>query len=110
LCAGRIKSPKLRLDSMRYALLAALHRIGRIDVGTLKLSSALKAHPVASLLDGKHTAHLTMTTAKHEPEHPKQGFHTSCDRLRSQLPLASSHLSRVRTLLRAKAIAQSAAP
>jgi hypothetical protein len=47
---------------------------------------------------------------KRQSGNSKHLFHVSRDRLRSQLPLASSQSSRLRMLLRAKAIAQSAAP
>ena len=47
---------------------------------------------------------------KDEPQNLEHGAHTSWARRRSRLPFASSHSSRVRILLRASAMEQSAAP
>ncbi len=71
----------------------------------------VEAHLVGAVFDGEDTAQVTMPATKNKLENPAQRFHQSCARWRrSQLPLASSHSSRERTLARARAIAQSAAP
>jgi len=77
---------------------------------TLKLPSALEADLVRSALDGEYATELAVPAPEDEFENPQQRIHTSCARRRSQLPLASSHSSRERTLARARAIEQSAAP
>ena len=76
----------------------------------VELSSAVEANPVRPLLDREDSTHVPMMAAKYELEHPKYRVDQPCSRLRSQLPLASSHASRPRTLARAKAMEQSAAP
>ena len=76
----------------------------------IELPATFEADLVGSLLDREYSAHLLVTAPKDESENPQQRFHTSCARLRSQLPLASSHSSIERTLARASAIEQSAAP
>ncbi len=77
----------------------------------VELPSAVEAYFIRVVFDREHTAQVTVTAAKYKLENYREGFHRSCARWRrSQLPLASSHLSRERTLARAKAIAQSAAP
>ena len=83
----------------------------RMRVGQLEFPSTVKADPVCAVFDREHTAEVTVPAAKGKLENPKQRSHQSraCWR-RSQLPLASSHSSRERTLARARAIAQSAAP
>jgi len=73
--------------------------------------STIKADLVRAVFDRKYTADVTMPAAKNELIDIQQEFHKSCARWRrSQLPLASNHSSSERTLARAKAIAQSAAP
>jgi hypothetical protein len=80
-------------------------------VRQVEFPSALDANAVRAVPDGEHTAEVTMPTAKDKLEKGPQRFHTSCDRWRrSQLPFASNHSSRERTLARASAIEQSAAP
>jgi hypothetical protein len=73
--------------------------------------SAVEANLIRSVFDREHTAEMTVPAAENKLEHSQQEFHKSCARWRrSQLPLASSQSSRERTLARARAIAQSAAP
>jgi hypothetical protein len=80
-------------------------------VGQVEFPSAVEADAVRAMLDREHTAEVTVPAAKDKLEKSLQQFHTSCDRWRrSELPLASSHSSRERTLARARAIEQSAAP
>jgi len=92
--------------SVAFALLGSNDRGFR----TLKLSTALEADLVRSPLDREYAAELAVPAPEDEFENPQQRVHTSCARRRSQLPLASSHSSSERTLARARAIAQSAAP
>ena len=70
----------------------------------------LETDPVCPFLDGEHATHLSVVAPKRRVQKPKQWFHKSCARLRSELPLASSQSSKERTLARARAIEQSAAP
>jgi hypothetical protein len=86
------------------------HGSVRVRVRQLEFPSTVEADPVGAAFDRKHTAQMAVPASENELEKPWQ-FHKSCARWRrSQLPLASSHSSRVRTLARARAIAQSAAP
>jgi len=63
------------------------------------------------LLDGKHAALLPVSASEDEIEKFEQRLHKSSARCRrSQLPLVSSQANKARTLLRARAIEQSAAP
>jgi len=79
--------------------------------GVFKLLPTLQAHLVRPVLDRKHTTLVAVTTSEYEMENPDRRLHRSSARLRrSQLPLASNQASRARTLARARAIAQSAAP
>jgi hypothetical protein len=56
-------------------------------------------------------AQLVVMASAGQTERPKKRFHQSCARCRrSQLPLASSQANKERTLARARAIEQSAAP
>ena len=77
---------------------------------TLKLAPTLEADLVRSPLDGEHAAQLPVTAPEDELKNPQQRVHTSCARLRSELLLASSHSNKARTLARARAMEQSAAP
>jgi len=45
-------------------------RLDYIDVLALKLSSTIEADPVSPLLDGKHSAHVTMMTTEGKLEDP----------------------------------------
>src|SRR5579872_6055331 len=82
-----------------------------LNAGQREFSSAVKADFVRAMLNGEHTAEMMMPAAKKELEEMQEKFHKSCARWRrSQLPLASNHSSSDRTLARARAIAQSAAP
>jgi len=76
----------------------------------LEFPSTIKADLIRTVLDGEHATHTTVTASKGKLENPEQRIHWSRSRRRSQLPLASSQVSRERTLARARAIAQSAAP
>jgi hypothetical protein len=77
----------------------------------IEFPSTVEANLVGAVFDREYTAEVTMPAAKHKLEDVQQEFHKSCARWRrSQLPFASSHSSRERTLARARAIAQSAAP
>ena len=81
------------------------------SVRQVEFSSTVKAHPVRAVFDREHTAEVTVAASKNKLEDTQEKVHKSCARWRrSQLPLASSHSSRERTLVRARAIAQSAAP
>jgi len=81
-----------------------------IRMRQIEFLSTVEAHPVSPVFNGEHAAEMTMPAAKDELEN-RQQFHRSCARWRrSQLPLASNHSSSERTLARARAIAQSAAP
>jgi hypothetical protein len=82
----------------------------RTNVRQVKLPSTIEAHAVRSAFDREDATYVTVTAPKDELENPKQRVHRSCSRLRSQLPFTSSQASRERTLPRAKAIEQSAAP
>ena len=80
-------------------------------VRRVECSPTVKADLVLSTFDREHTAELTVPAPKDILEDPQERFYTSwARRRRSQLPLASSQSSRERTLARARAIAQSAAP
>ena len=81
------------------------------SVRQVEFSSAVKADFISAMLNGEHTAEMMMPAAKKELEKTQEEFHKSCARWRrSQLPLASNHSKSERTLARARAIAQSAAP
>jgi hypothetical protein len=80
-------------------------------VRQVEFSPTVEADLVRAAFDREHTAEVTVPAPKNILEDPQEQFHTSCARRRcSQLPLASSQSSRERTLARARAIAQSAAP
>ena len=84
---------------------------GHVCVRQVEFLSTVEADPVGAVVNREHTAEVTVPAAKDKLENPQQRFHQSCARWRrSQLPLASSHSSSERTLARARAIAQSAAP
>jgi len=77
----------------------------------VEFRSAVEANFVRAVFDREHPAEMTVTAAENKLEDTEEQFHKSCARWpRSQLPFASNHSSRERTLVRAKAIAQSAAP
>lgn len=81
------------------------------SVRQVELPSAVEADLVRAVFDCEHAAEVSVPAAKDKLEKGLQRFHISCDRWRrSQLPLASNHWSRERTLARASAIEQSAAP
>jgi hypothetical protein len=83
---------------------------GRMRVRQVEFPSTVETNPVSPAFDGEHAAEVTMPATEDELNN-RQHFHKSCARWRrSQLPLASSQSSRERTLARARAIAQSAAP
>ena len=87
------------------------YRRMRVRIWQVEFPSTIEADPIRAMFDGEHATEVTVPAAKEELEHPEQHFHKSCARCRrSQLPLASSHSRRERTLARARAIAQSAAP
>jgi hypothetical protein len=82
-----------------------------MNVWQLKFRSTVEADPVCAVFDREHPIEVTVPAAKNKPEDAQKQFHKSCASCRrSQLPLASSQSSRDRTLARARAIAQSAAP
>jgi hypothetical protein len=77
----------------------------------IEFASTVEANLVRAVFDREHAAEVTMPAAKNKLEDTQEKVHKSCARWRrSQLPLASSHSSRERTLARARAIEQSAAP
>ena len=91
--------------------LGAIGPNGRMRRRQIEFPPAVETDLVCTMLDREHTAQMTMPAAKKELEDAPEELHKSCARCRrSQLPLASSHSSRERTLARARAIAQSAAP
>jgi hypothetical protein len=71
--------------------------------------STIEADLVGPLLDREDAAQVTVTAAKDELDCTPQTVHRPCSRVGSQIRLAFSQFSGVQTLLRAKAIAQSAA-
>ena len=80
-------------------------------VGQVEFPSTVEADPVGAMFDREHAAEVTVTATKNKLKDTQEQLHKSCARWRrSELPLASSHSSRERTLARARAIAQSAAP
>ena len=81
-----------------------------MGVRQVEFPSTVEADLVCAVFDGEDAAEVTVPAAKDELKN-RQQFHKSPARWRrSQLPLASNHSSSERTLARAKAIAQSAAP
>jgi hypothetical protein len=81
-----------------------------MGVGQFEFPPTVEAHLVCPVLDGEHAAHVAVPAAKDKLQKPWQ-LHKSCARCRrSQLPFVSSQSSRDRTLARASAMAQSAAP
>ncbi len=77
----------------------------------IEFPSAVEADLIRAVFDREYPADMTVAAAKNKLEDSEKQFHKSCARWRrSQLPLASNHSSSERTLARAKAIAQSAAP
>jgi hypothetical protein len=84
---------------------------GCVRIGQVEFASTVEADLICAVFDGEHTAQVTVSATENKLEHGQQQFHKSPARWRrSQLPFASSHSSRERTLARARAIAQSAAP
>lgn len=80
-------------------------------VRQVEFSSAIEADAVGAVFNREHAAEVTVPATKNKLEDTQEQFHKSCARWRrSELPLVSSHSSRGRTLARARAIAQSAAP
>jgi hypothetical protein len=78
--------------------------------GIFQFLSTFEADPVGPPLDGENATQAAVTASKRRLQNPAQRFHKSRARLRSQELLASSQSSRERTLARASAIEQSAAP
>jgi hypothetical protein len=73
--------------------------------------SAFQTDPIRPLFDGKNATFPAMTTSKNKMENYEQRVHKSATLCRrSQLPLVSSQVRSERTLARARAIEQSAAP
>jgi hypothetical protein len=100
---------------MRRRLQTDARRRGKpfwlVRVGQVELAPTIKADLICTEFDRKHTADMSVAAAENKLEYAKEQFHKSCARWRrSQLPLASNHSSSDRTLVRARAIAQSAAP
>lgn len=80
-------------------------------VWQVEFPSAVEADLVRAMLNREHTADVTVAASEDKLEKGLQQFHTSCDLWRrSQLPLVSNQPSSERTLARARAIEQSAAP
>ncbi len=80
-------------------------------MGKIEFPSAVEANLVRPVFDREYPADMTVAAAENKLEDTEEQIHKSCARWRrSQLPLASNHSSSERTLARAKAIAQSAAP
>ena len=76
----------------------------------IEFFSTIEADLVRPLPDCEHATQVLVMAPKDELEYPKHRVHGYSDRLRSQLPLVSSHSSKERTLARARAMEQSAAP
>jgi|HubBroStandDraft_6_1064221.scaffolds.fasta_scaffold99142_3 hypothetical protein len=76
----------------------------------IEFCSTIEADPIGAVFDGEHAAAVTVPAAKDKLENPKQRVHRFGSRRRSQHPLASSQARRERTLARARAMEQSAAP
>src|SRR5271166_5640646 len=79
-------------------------------VRQLEFPSTIEADPVRPVFDREHPTSVTVPAPKDKLENPKQRVHRGGSRRRSQLPLVSSQAKRERTLPRARAIEQSAAP
>jgi hypothetical protein len=95
---------------MRIARSALSYGANRYQ-DALKFLPAHQAHLVRPVLDRKYAALLPVSASEEETKNVEQRLHKSSARCRrSQLPLASSHASKARTLPRARAIEQSAAP
>jgi hypothetical protein len=100
---------------VRIRLQARAHRNDRpfwhLSVRQVKFPATVEANFIRAVFNREHAAEVTMPAPKDKLEDVHQEFHTSCARWRrSQLPFASSHSRSERTLARARAIAQSAAP
>src|ERR1700676_1455893 len=79
--------------------------------GILKFLSTVQADLVRPFLDREHGSPFAVMASEGKLEHLQEWFHKSSARFRrSQLPWASSQSTRERTLARARAIEQSAAP
>jgi len=103
----RVECESGRIGAIRHARSYGVHQCP----GIVKFHSAVQADLIGPVLDGEHSTAVAVTTAEGKLENRKQRFHKSSARWRrSQLPLASSQASRERTLARARAMAQSAAP
>jgi hypothetical protein len=77
----------------------------------VEFPATIEADSVRTMLDREHAAEVTVPATKYKLKDTQEQFHKSCARWRrSELPLMSSHSSKDRTLARARAIAQSAAP
>jgi hypothetical protein len=82
-----------------------------LRVWKVEFPSAVEANLVCPVFDREQTAEVPVAASKHKLENIQEQFHKSWARWRrSQLPLATSHSSKDRTLARARAIEQSAAP
>jgi hypothetical protein len=80
-------------------------------VGHGKFPAAVEADAVSAMLDREHATHVTVpATEKELDKRAQESYHSRARCRRSQLPFVSSHSSRERTLPRASAIEQSAAP
>ena len=82
---------------------------GSVSVRQVKFSSAIEADLVRPLLDCEDAAQVMVTAAKDELNYTPQTVHRLGSRRRWQIAFAPTQLGRMRTLLRAKAIAQSSA-
>jgi hypothetical protein len=100
---------RISLDRLRAAEGMPFH-ILFMNIRQVELPSTIETDSVRPLLDGEDATQVTVMASKRKSENPTQRVHRSCSRLRSKLPLASSHASKARTLARARAMEQSAAP
>jgi len=81
------------------------------NTGQVKFPATVKANLISAIFDGENATHVTMPAAKNKLEQAGERLHKSWARCRrSQLPFASSQSRRERTLARARAMEQSAAP
>jgi len=81
------------------------------SIRQIEFPPTVEADLVCAVFDREYSANMTVAAAENKLEDTDEQFHKSCARWRrSQLPFASNHSSKDRTLARAKAIAQSAAP
>ena len=98
------ESPHYILDGAKRWLVNREEARGNI------LTSFAQADLISAWVNREHSTRLAVTEPRQTRASETADFKSSARWRRSQLPLASSQSRRERTLARAKAIAQSAAP